>query len=193
MEPRPEGEKPYRLFVAVDVPEDVRDLVEGAVEPIRDRYPKARWVPLENQHVTVKFLGATPPDRVRSVIACIEDVATRHRAFATRVARLGAFPSPRRARVLWVGLDDPEEHSAAIARDLEDTLAPGFPPDPRPFTPHLTVARFDPAVPLGDDLASLAVEGPPFDVDRLTLYRSHLGRPSPRYEPFVRVPLREGR
>jgi 2'-5' RNA ligase len=182
--------RPYRLFVAIDVPEDVRDLVEGAVEPIRARYPKARWVPLENQHVTVKFLGATPPGRVSSVIACIEDVAKRHGPFTTSAARLGTFPSPRRARVLWIGLDDHHERSAAIARDLEDTLAPDFPAETRRFTPHLTVARFDPAVQFEEDLSSLVVESRPFDVDGLTLYRSHLGRPSPRYEPFVRVPLR---
>jgi RNA 2',3'-cyclic 3'-phosphodiesterase len=182
-------ERPDRLFVALDVPDDVRDLVDHAVEPVRARYPKARWVAVEDQHVTVKFLGATPGERLRSVIACIEDVATRHPAFTTRASRLGAFPSPRRARVLWAGLDDGRGRCAAIARDLDETLAPEFPAEMRGFTPHLTVARFDPAVPLEEDVTSLAVESRVFEIDQLTLYRSHLGKPSPRYEPFIRVPL----
>jgi 2'-5' RNA ligase len=182
-------QRPERLFIAIDVPDDVRELVERGVEPIRARYPKARWVPIENQHVTVKFLGATPSERVGWVIERLEAVAGRHTRYTTSTARLGAFPSPRRARVLWVGLEDPEERSAAIARDLEAALAPEFAPGSRSFTPHLTVARFDPAVALGDDLSSLAVESRVFEVDHLTLYRSHLGRPSSRYEPSARAPL----
>ena len=182
-------QRPYRLFVAIDVPDDVRDLVRRAVEPIRTRFPKARWVPLENQHVTVKFLGPTHPDRVVWVIERLERVAGRHAPFSTNAARLGAFPSPRRARVLWVGLDDLDGRSADIARGLDDALAAEFVPEARAFTPHLTVARFEPAVPLEDDVAALGVESRAFVVDRLTLYRSHLGRPAPRYEPFVRIPL----
>ena len=182
-------QRPYRLFVAIDVPEDVRDLVDHAVEPIRARFPRARWVPAENQHVTAKFLGPTHPDRVAWVIERLELVAGRHAPFATNAARLGAFPSPRRARVLWVGLADPDGRSADIAADLEGSLAPEFAPESRAFAPHVTVARFDPAVPL-EDVSSLGVESRAFDVDRLTLYRSHLGRPAPRYEPFVRIPLR---
>jgi RNA 2',3'-cyclic 3'-phosphodiesterase len=181
--------KPLRLFVAVDLPDDVRARVERGVEPIRDRYPKGRWVPNENQHVTMRFLGATWPTAVDGVLASVGDVATRHVPFETRVSSLGAFPSPRRARVLWAGLEDPAERLTRIATDLEDTLSDTFPPEKRPFTPHLTVARFDPSVALEDDLVELGVESAPFEVAWLTLYRSHLRRPAPRYEAVATFPL----
>lgn len=185
---RPEA-RPLRLFIAVDVPEDVRGLVDHAVAPIRERYPRARWVPVRNQHVTVKFLGATWPRLVEGVLASVGAVAARHRPFETRVSGLGAFPSPRRARVLWAGLEDPAGRLGAIAGDLDAELAADFPPERRPFAPHLTVARFDPPVPLEEDLGEVGLESRPFEVAWLVVYRSHLQRPAPVYEPIASFPL----
>ncbi len=183
------GATPLRLFVATDVPEDVRAHVETAVAPIRARHPKARWVPSRNQHVTLKFLGSTWPRLVERVISTVREVAGAHAPFETRVAEVGAFPSPRRARVLWVGLEDPAGRLAAIAGDLDAALAEDFRPERRAFTPHLTVARFDPPVPLEEDLPGIDVRSRPFAVEHLVLYRSHLQRPAPVYEALSTAPL----
>jgi 2'-5' RNA ligase len=188
-EPEP---RPLRLFVAIDLPEDVRALVEEGVAPFRERYPRARWVPTRNQHVTLKFLGTTWPHLVDEVIQTVGEVAAAHRPFETRVAELGAFPSARRARVLWIGLEDPAGRLAKIAADLDDRLAKDFAPEERAFTPHLTVARFDPPVRLEEDLAEIGVESRPFGVEWLVVYRSHLQRPAPVYEAIATFPLGEG-
>lgn len=185
---RPEA-RPLRLFVAVDLPEDVRELVDHGVAPIRERYPRARWVPVRNQHVTLKFLGTTWPRLVEPVLAAVGAVAARHRPFETRVAGLGAFPSPRRARVLWAGLEDPAGRLAAIAASLDAELARDFPPEKRPFTAHLTVARFEPPVRLEEDLGEWGLESRPFEIAWLVVYRSHLQRPAPVYEAIATFPL----
>lgn len=185
---RPEA-KPLRLFVATDVPEDVRAVVETGVSPLRERFPRARWVPTQNQHVTLKFLGTTWPRLVEWVTTTVGEVAAEHSPFETRVAGLGAFPSPRRARVLWVGLEDPAGRLAAIARSLQDALAKEFEPEERDFSPHLTVARFDPPVRLEDGFGEVGLESRPFAVDLLVLYRSRLQRPAPVYEPIAAFPL----
>lgn len=185
---RPEA-KPLRLFVAIDLPEDVRGLVEDGIAPVRERYPRARWVPTRNQHVTLKFLGTTWPRLVDGVIQLVGEVAGAHVPFETRVAELGAFPSARRARVLWIGLEDPAGRLGAIARDLDARLAKDFEPEKRPFTPHLTVARFDPPVRLEEDLDEVGVESRPFGVEWLVVYRSHLQRPAPVYEPIATFPI----
>jgi 2'-5' RNA ligase len=184
---RPEA-KPLRLFVAFEVPEGVRERLAGTVAPLRERFPKARWVPVENQHVTVKVLGSTYPRLVEWVSSMVGEVASGHAPFETRVAGLGAFPNARRARVLWAGLDDPGSRSAAIAGALDEALAREFKVENRPFTPHLTVARFDPPVG-GLDPNELRFESEPFAVDRLVLFRSHLRRPAPVYEPLATFPL----
>lgn len=185
---RPEA-TPLRLFVAADVPEQVRSLVADAVAPLRARFPKARWVPVQNQHVTLKFLGATWPRLVEWVTASIGDIAAEHEAFETHVIGLGAFPNDRRARVLWAGLDDPRSGFAGLAASLDEALAREFKPEKRPFTPHLTVARFDPQVALGD---LPPVASPPFAVDRIVVYRSHLRRPAPVYEALATFGLGRG-
>jgi 2'-5' RNA ligase len=180
---RPEA-KPLRLFVAVDVPEPVRDRVQGAIGPWREHLPRARWVPKQNQHVTLKFLGSTWPRLVEWVIETVEGVARQNEPFETRVTGLGAFPSTRRARVLWAGLEDRGGRLASLAADLEGKLAKEFTPEKRAFSPHLTVARFDPPVSLDEEeIAAATVVSEPFAVDRLVVYRSHLRRPAPIYEP----------
>ena len=186
--PSPE-EQPLRLFIAIDVPDDVREVVEIGVAPLRERYPRGRWVPVANQHVTMKFLGTTWPRLVDGVLERVGEVAAAHVAFETRVGELGAFPSPRRARVLWLSLEDPAGRLANLAASLDEALARDFPSETRPFRPHLTVARFEPPVPLETDLGGLAVESRPFDVAWLTLYRSHVQRPAPRYEAVATFPL----
>jgi 2'-5' RNA ligase len=176
---RPEA-RPQRLFVAIEIPDDVRALVAAAVEPLHAERPRARWVPRENQHVTLKFLGSTWPRLVDWVLESIGEVATASEAFDTRVDGLGAFPSERRARVLWAGLDDAAGRLADLAGALDRALEPEFAPEKRAFTPHLTVARFDPA----ERLPALArdLRSEVFRVDRLVLFRSHLRRPAPVYE-----------
>ena len=182
---RPEA-RPLRLFVAAEVPEDVRALVADAVAPIRQEFPKARWVPPDNQHVTLKFLGATWPRLTEWVTASVGDVAAANEPFRTHVSGLGAFPNDRRARVLWAGLDDPGSVFARLAATLDEVLAREFKPEKRPFTPHLTVARFQPQVALG---GLPPAESAPFAVDSLVLYRSHLRRPAPVYEALATFPL----
>jgi RNA 2',3'-cyclic 3'-phosphodiesterase len=186
---RPEA-KPLRLFVAFDVPQSVRDAVGDAVAPWRERYPRAKWVPKQNQHVTLKFLGSTWPRLVEWVHEMVAAAARANEPVRTRVTGLGAFPNEGRARVLWAGLDDAEGRLARIAAALDESVAREFAPEKRGFTPHLTVARFDPAVKLVG-LGEVNPASEPFDIDGIVLYRSHLRRPAPVYEPLARFPLAE--
>jgi 2'-5' RNA ligase len=176
-----EGARPLRLFVALEVPEPILELVDAAVKPIREEHPRARWVPPQNRHVTLKFLGTTWPRLVDWVILAIEDVAVSTPPVATRVDGLGAFPNERRARVLWAGLEDGAGRLRELAGALDRALVREFPPEKRAFTPHLTVARFDPPAPIG--AVPPGVRSGEFGVDRVVLFRSQLRRPAPLYEP----------
>ena len=177
---RPEA-KPLRLFVAFDVPPSVRDAGEASVTAWRARLPRAKWVPKQNQHVTLKFLGSTWPRLVPWVNETVAAVARAHAPVPTRVLGLGAFPNARHARVLWVGLDDADGRLARIAADLDEAFSREFASEKQAFTPHLTVARFDPPVEL-EGLEDVELVSEPFEIDRIVLFRSHLRRPAPVYE-----------
>jgi 2'-5' RNA ligase len=183
---RPEA-KPLRLFAAVEIPDEIRGALAEAVMPVRERFPKARWVPIQNQHVTVKFLGSTYPRLMEWVTETVSSIAREHEHFETRVEGLGAFPNARRARVLWAGLADAERRLERLAASLDVALAREFAPEQRAFTPHLTIARFDP--PVGLEPLEVAFESDAFEIDRIVLFRSHLRRPAPVYEPIGIFPL----
>ena len=110
-------------------------------------------------------------------------MASRHAPFTTRVEGLGAFPNARRARVLWAGLDDAGSAFGHLAAALDEALSKEVSPEKRAFTPHLTVARFEPTVAVDQD--EIAFESEPFEVGRIVLFRSHLRRPAPVYESMV--------
>jgi RNA 2',3'-cyclic 3'-phosphodiesterase len=181
------GAKPLRLFVAIEIPDEVRDLVGEAVAQVRETYPRAKWVPKRNQHVTLKFLGSTYPRLVDWVTETIGEVATAAQPCETRVEGLGAFPSERRGRVLWAGLDDAAGRLTELATALDGALAREFAPEKRAFTPHLTVARFDPPVPLGELPTNVHSES--FTIDDVVLFRSQVQRPAPIYTPVATFPL----
>ncbi len=181
--------KPLRLFLAVEVPPEAKGAVAEAVTPWREAFPKARWAPKENWHVTLKFLGSTYPRLVGWVHQQVASAAAGIQPFETRLTGLGAFPSPGRARVLWAGLDDRSGRMAQLARALDASLANEFTTETRAFTGHLTVARSDPPMRLPTRFSETPMESVEFMFDHITLFRSHLQRPAPRYEPLQVFPL----
>lgn len=171
-----------RLFVAASLPDEHLAWVGEQVAAIRDAWPGARWIPLENQHVTVKFLGSTAEGKLTEVASRCGEAAAAHGPAPIGLARLGVFPSPKRARVLWIGLEDPAGLLTSLAGALDDRLAPlGIEPERRAFSAHLTVARFKVPNPVGA-LPSLSGPPGPFSLTEIGLWRSHLSPKGARYE-----------
>src|SRR5215472_11660599 len=132
-----------RLFVAIDIPEEVRSAISSAVAKLRPAAPKARWVRIEGLHVTLKFIGETPTDKVGAIRSALSSVPARG-PIGIQFRGLGFFPNPRRPRVFWAGVEaKPELADLAGAVDAELHLL-GIAREERAFAPHLTLARFDP-------------------------------------------------
>jgi len=187
-----------RLFVALEPPAPVRRrLAAIAVELRRDAGRAAdeiRWVAPENVHLTLQFLGAVPEERVPDVEAALHGAATGARPLALEVRGAGGFPNARRPRVLWAGLAGDIAPLTALAAEVGRRLAPlGFPPEDRPFSPHLTLGRARDrrgAPGLAGALASAAqAAGTPWRASELTLFESHLSPKGPRYEVVARFAL----
>jgi 2'-5' RNA ligase len=186
---RPEA-RPWRLFVAAEIPDEVRERLHLDLVQLRERVARARWVPPANWHVTLKFLGPVWPRLVEDVRRSVAEVAGSASGLVTRVTGAGAFPSERRARVIWAGLEDPKGGLAALAVALDGALAGIVKPEERGFSAHLTVARLREPENVAEALGGLGtVSSESFPVDRLVLYRSHLRRPAPVYEPVEAFPL----
>jgi RNA 2',3'-cyclic 3'-phosphodiesterase len=185
---RPEA-KPLRLFVAIEIPDPVKDAVEEAFRPWRETFPKARWVPRENWHVTVKFLGRTWPRLADWVPERVGEAAATVSSFRTRVTGVGSFPSAARGRVVWAGLEDDGGRMTGLAVAMDGALLEEFPAETRSFHPHLTVARSDPPMSLPPEFRQTPLLSEEWEVGDVVLFRSHLQRPAPRYESLARFPL----
>ncbi|HZA41287.1 MAG TPA: RNA 2',3'-cyclic phosphodiesterase [Actinomycetota bacterium] len=183
--------RPLRLFVAVSLPTHVLEALAAATAELRNALPGGRWSPLENQHVTLKFLGSCPADQLEEIAAAVAMVAASHETATLRLTDLGTFPSRRRARVLWAGLEDEAELLRSLAEGLDDALKPlGFEPEKRAFTPHLTLARWRTPIPVRAPLPTMPQEVfEPFTVDAVELFRSHLSPRGARYEMLRSWPL----
>jgi RNA 2',3'-cyclic 3'-phosphodiesterase len=187
------GDEKLRLFVAVTVPHDCLERAAEAVESLKPSFPGARWTDLDNQHVTLKFLGWTPAGELDAVQSACVRVAAAHAPSELSLGGLGAFPGKRRVRVVWLGLDDPAGLLGALARDLDHALAPlGFPIEERAFTPHLTLARFKQPLRMHDQWPQVDIGTKPWTAGELGLWRSHLSPKGARYEIVGEFPLGSG-
>lgn len=180
-----------RLFVAVELPDDVKD----QLHKLRVNIPTARWVKPEQMHLTLRFIGAdVPQDEVQSIIDALAQVDVS--SFDLTLRGVGRFPDNERrgARVLWVGIQQqPVLHD--LHRQVESALRTvGIEPEARGFSPHLTLARLRAYKTPGEvpdwlrKRADFRVE--PFRVDRFVLFSSVLSPQGPTYTEVAVYPLR---
>lgn len=185
-----------RAFVGLPLPESYQQALATLRQRLGPWLPGrgVSWTRPGNWHVTLRFLGDvswTGPGGVDAVKAALAGLAFA--PFDLSGAGGGFFPDERRPRVAWIGLDQGRAACAALAAAVGACLQPvGFAPEDRPFSPHLTVARFR-EPPRGAAVASLLRELdrlrlPVVPVRECTLWRSRLGPAGPVYEALATVP-----
>lgn len=170
---------PIRAFLAVDLAPAVHARIVALKRRLAARIPAVRWVRDEALHATIKFLGHVPIAQMERLPQVLSPVVSALRPFAAQARGLGAFPSPQRARVVWVGLvsDALPRLAAAVDTALEPL---GFAREQRPFRSHVTLGRIDALqtwAPLADALRShMSDDFGSCRIDRLVAYRSQLQR-----------------
>ena len=169
-----------RAFVAVFPPPEVQvAALTGAIETIRSLAgtrpdDMLRWTRPENVHLTLKFLGEIREEILEDLCAVLEGVCATHVPFDAGLAELGAFPSARRARILWAGIGIGSGRLRSLAVDLDAALAPlGFEREERAYMPHLTLGRVR-GRPVSFDLPLAARGDLGFRVRRVELTESTL-------------------
>ncbi len=181
------------LRAFVGVPLDAA--VAARLCAVRDEFAggTVRWIPAENLHLTLKFLGDVEEARVFSIRAALRDALTDDTGFGIAASGVGVFPDSRRPRVLWVGLASPE--LARLAGRVERALEPlGFERSSAPFRPHVTIGRWHRTKSRSDGLrAELARwrehSFGEFRIDAVTLFRSTLRPEGAVYDPLEVFPL----
>ena len=152
-----------RLFVALSLPEDIREQLSSLTGGL----PGARWVPPENYHITLRFIGNVHNGHAEDVDDAL--MALRGKSFEVALKGLGVFCEGTKPTSLWAGV-----------------VRAGFKPEKRKFTPHVTLARFkhDPGPKLHEIMSHYALfRTQPFQVQDFVLYSSFLSHTGAIYEP----------
>jgi len=188
------GRPGRRIFVAVPLAEAARVAIEDLVGGVRSAADpgerEVRWVRLDGIHVTLRFIGPTPEDRIAAAIDAMAAAAAAATPFEARLDGAGAFPSAARPRTLWLAIGAGAGELGGLAQALDrELVARGWPSDDRPFRAHLTLARAD-GIPSGSRTAerlraaALGIDVR-WQVDRAILFESVTGRGPARYLPLT--------
>ncbi|MFH0777285.1 MAG: RNA 2',3'-cyclic phosphodiesterase [Candidatus Eisenbacteria bacterium] len=176
------------MFAAIFPPPEVREVLVGVAERLGRHATNVKWVEKQNMHLTLRFFGDLTDGDVKKAEHCLKQVAGVEQPFKAGFLNVGAFPSPSRARVIWVGVEEGKETLIRTAGELEQSFVrAGLGKGDKPFSPHLTIGRV--RVPartpeLEEAIRSLTLERCEFIIEALTLTKSELTPRGPVYSPL---------
>jgi 2'-5' RNA ligase len=183
-----------RLFIAIPLPESLLKRLADVQYRLQGKVPhqSVRWARSGGIHLTLKFLGDTPTEKVPTITEALTVVGRNAPPCALVVEGLGCFPNLRRPRVLWVGVNEPTGRLEALQKAVEEaTTSLGYKPERHSFTPHLTLGRVRRGTSRRDEREiAEAIEGTSVDqlaeftVDRFELIRSDLKPTGAEYIPL---------
>lgn len=189
-----------RAFIAINISPEIGQMLETILRELQQELKgiPVRWVPVKNIHITLKFLGDVSVSNLDVLKKIFSGEAAAHRPFEISAGGLGAFPSIKRPRVIWVDVQAPAELTALQRAIDHETARLGYPREDRPFSPHLTIGRVSRNTN-ADELRRLSaaltnaktsfVEGA--KVEDVFLYRSDLQPSGAVYTPLFSARLGE--
>ncbi|HDP69195.1 MAG TPA: RNA 2',3'-cyclic phosphodiesterase [Actinobacteria bacterium] len=183
-----------RLFVALDLPDKLKDEIGLLKNELNECIKNAKWVSKDNLHFTLKFLGNCKDDILPEIKSSLKDSVELFNSFSFSLKGIGAFPTKKRARVLWVGVSEGKEAVIDLRQAIEKSLASiGFAEDKGDHSPHITFARIRNHRDVGKVLER--VETKDFSdhlvaVNSVPLFSSRLTPNGPLYEKIFEIKLK---
>jgi RNA 2',3'-cyclic 3'-phosphodiesterase len=181
-----------RLFTGIDLPEEIASNLTRLIDVLRP-HAHFKWTPAYNLHLTTKFIGEWPENRLAELIGALQTVGAP-RAIPIAIDGVGWFPNPHSPRVLWTGVKAGPELAQLAADTDRATASLGIAPETKKYSPHLTLARIKDAVPLTQIRQAIAqlpsLEFGSFEADRFHLYLSKPGPTGSIYTKLADIPLK---
>lgn len=185
-----------RSFIAIPLPSPTQKAVTKLIRDLEEPGDGIRWVPTDNLHLTLKFLGEVTNTEVPTVCNAIRSVCQDIEPFELRYVGTGGMPKDDRARVLYVGVEDPTKQLTHLATELETKMADlGFKPEPRDYRPHLTLGRVRSGYRSSHDevmkrlLENQDTSWGDTTVDKVLLIASFLEKSGPSYQTMDTIEL----
>ena len=184
-----------RTFIAIEIPGEIKQKMADVQRRLRDTAVDAGWTRPEGIHLTLKFLGEIPESKVPDIMGTLTRALGGTGGFRLEIERVGTFPSPKNARVVWVGVSGDVERLMNLQTAVEDAMAElGMERDDRLFTPHLTLGRIkylrskEKWLNILEEIKNIKLSG--FDVKAVALMKSELKRTGAVYSEMGRIELK---
>lgn len=190
---------PMRTFIAIELPEIIQKRLYESAENIRQVLPRhaVRWIPAENIHLTLKFLGEISEHNLEILSPLLSQSVAQQPPFFMDIQDFGVFPHLKRPRVIWAGIRAPKALHTLQAEIDKTTATLGYAADKRPFSPHLTLGRLrEPVSPGNVQILRNALQEyalPPLGsihITQVTLFKSVLTRQGAIYTPLYHYSLK---
>lgn len=183
-----------RSFLAIELPKPILRKIEEVEADLKSAHADVRWVNPEKIHLTLKFFGNIEEPRIDSILKSIKEPARNTLPFSLKARGVGAFPSMKSPRVIWMGLVNGSEILTSFQKEIEAQLEKiGFQPEDRPFRPHLTLGRVKSSRGKDDLVGRMEKhkegEFGDFQVERVILFKSDLKPSGPIYTALGEMKL----
>lgn len=181
-----------RLFLALELSGQQKHSLHDLQGRLRSNLNGVRWVHPENMHLTIKYLGETNEDVLEDLKSGIKNVVNTIEPFTISYGKCGVFPSPQKARVIWVGLNEGHEETLKLHEKVESAVVSlGLPPEERAYSPHLTLGRvryqLSPAAVEATLAENIYFKTGSAVTDGLYLFQSHLTKQGASYVPLFKA------
>lgn len=181
------------FFFAIRIPEQTKLVMRKHMEKIKERTPFSRWVHYQDLHITLAFLGSSPPDKLIEADKNVKAVLFDETAFTLKINKLGFFGSDTSPRVFWADTEENNQLQTIREKVFSACEKAGFQLETRPFRPHITLARkWIGQQSFQTELLDLWEEFQPaplsFIAGEVVLYQTHLNK-TPKYEAIKIYPL----
>jgi len=189
-----------RTFIAIDIDEKVRallgDIISRLKKGIQFTGATPSWVPIENIHLTLQFLGEIEEGKIAIINDLLKEVASETKSFEINVEKLGVFPNRHSPKVLWIGINEGKDEAINLQQKVVEKMKKlGFAPESRPFSPHLTLARIK-SLRGTKGMMDVITSHSNFSAGRclineLILFKSILYKTGAEYTPLIKIPFNQ--
>jgi RNA 2',3'-cyclic 3'-phosphodiesterase len=182
-----------RCFIAIEIPEISKKLIEDSINSLKKSGSDVKWVPAENIHITMQFLGETEEALIPSIKGALEKILAPYSPFYIKIADISCFPDGRRPRVIWVGTEE-SPTLINIQKDISNEMVQfGYQKEVRAFTPHLTIGRVKSIRNMREllkrieEMKTTSYSG--FEAQSITLMKSELSPSGAKYYSLAEIPF----
>lgn len=182
-----------RCFIAIEIPETIKKSVAHTIDNLKKTGSDVKWVSGENIHITLQFLGETEESLIPDIKSALYKILAPYSSFYIKIADIGCFPSGKRPRVIWVGMEESKTLINLYEAISSEMVKFGYKKEDRGFTPHVTIGRVKSNRNMGELLNRLeefkVADFSDFEVQNIKLMKSELKPSGAKHYCLAEIPI----